>query len=199
MDAMSFVLPNHSVRVLDADPTSWRRRRSTFLATLLVIVSIGCTTSELRGQEAAAHEDDHINKLSEFLSGVKLTGHFTVTGRDLGQLTAEEYYILKAEKLSEGDFWSITARIKYGNNDLTVPLVLDIKWAGNTPVITVDRLTIPGMGTFDARVIIRTDAYAGTWRHDEVGGHLFGTIERLSAEELAELRKSVSQRDNKSP
>ncbi|HMP80602.1 MAG TPA: hypothetical protein PKD54_14200 [Pirellulaceae bacterium] len=143
--------------------------------------------------------DERVQRLAEFLTGVKLTGHFTVKGQPLDRLTPEEYVILQAEKGSEGDFWIITARIKYGGKDFTLPMPLEIKWAGNTPVITVDRLTLPGMGTFDARVIIRPDGYAGTWQHDDTGGHLFGTIEKLTPDELAEMRKPVRQRDDKVP
>ena len=59
---------------------------------------------------------------------------------------------------------------------MTVPLSLPIYWAGKTPVITVDNLKVPGLGTFDARVVINNDKYAGTWKHGDVGGHLFGKI-----------------------
>jgi hypothetical protein len=39
------------------------------------------------------------------------------------------------------------------------------------------------LGTFDARVVIHDQKYAGTWKHGEVGGHLFGTIEKLQPQE----------------
>ena len=74
----------------------------------------------------------------------------------------------------------LTARIKYGDKDRTVDLPpFDIKWVKDSPVITVDKMLIPLMGVFDARVIIRNNKYAGTWTHNDVGGHLFGVIERL--------------------
>ena len=60
--------------------------------------------------------------------------------------------------------------------DLTVPVPVQVKWAGKTPVITVDKVSIPGLGTFSARVLLDNDRYAGTWSHDEKGGHLFGEI-----------------------
>lgn len=146
---------------------------------------IGQVESE---QSRTAEIDDRSKQLAQSLSGVKLVGNFTVHGRDLSDLSPESYYILSAEKQPEGDFWVITTRIKYGRFDLTVPLALEIKFAGDTPVITVDKLTIPGMGTFDARVLIRPDGYAGTWAHDDVGGHLFGTIEKLTDQELQDLQ-----------
>lgn len=119
---------------------------------------------------------DRIARLEKYLTGAELTGQFTVTGRESDSPRGESYLIERAVKNPEGDLWTITARIRYGTHDVTVPMVMEIKWAGDTPVITVDQLVIPLMGTFDARVLIRGGLYAGTWRHDEVGGHLFGTV-----------------------
>ena len=127
---------------------------------------------------------DLYKKLERYLSGSKFVGRFTMTGKEDQAPAAEEYHILSAKKAVEGDKWLLKVRIKYGGKDLTVPLPpMDIKWAGETPVITVDQMTIPGMGTFDARVLIRKGKYSGTWSHDDVGGHLFGTIEKGAAEE----------------
>jgi|GEM_PF-227602 len=127
-------------------------------------------------QTADGPTEEQIANLAKYLTGARLTGHFTVTGNEDAAPRSESYWIDKAEKHPEGDKWTITARIKYGNNDITVPMGMDIQWAGGTPVITVDQLTIIGMGTFDARVLFRGGLYAGTWRHDEVGGHLYGTV-----------------------
>jgi hypothetical protein len=137
---------------------------------------------------------EQIEKFSSAMKEVKFIGSFSVAGKDDQPMTREEYFILGADKLPEGDRWVITARIKYGANDLTVPMVMDVKWAGETPVITVDKLVIPGFGTFDARVIVHEGQYAGTWKHDDVGGHLIGRIEKLSPEELAELKKNIGRR-----
>jgi hypothetical protein len=84
--------------------------------------------------------------------------------------------------MEAGDYWLLTSRIKYGKNDITLPLPLEIKWAGDTPVITLTDFTIPSLGTFSSRVVIYDNAYAGTWSHGKVGGHLFGTIEKIKAE-----------------
>jgi len=113
------------------------------------------------------------------LSGVKLVGHFTIVGKDNAALPKEEYTIESVEKLPDGDYWLFKTRIKYGNKDATLPLPLEVKWAGKTPVITLTDFTVPGMGTFSARVVIYNKKYAGTWKHGEVGGHLFGVIDKL--------------------
>lgn len=135
------------------------------------------------------------DKLAKYLSGTKWTGNFTMGD---GKTITEYYEILSAEKAELGDKWNLVARIKYGGKDRTLPLPpIDIKFAGKTPVITVDRVLFPGFGTFDARVVIRRGKYAGTWQHDAVGGHLFGTIERMSDEELDAGQKKVEKTDPK--
>jgi hypothetical protein len=123
-------------------------------------------------------------KLAADLTNVKLVGSFTVSGKEDQPPKAEEYTITSAIKLPEPDLWLLKARIKYGDKDTTVPIPLEIKWAGDTPVITLTDLAIPGLGTFTSRVVLYEGRYAGTWQHGEVGGHLFGRIEKL--EEAAE-------------
>ncbi|TWT54548.1 hypothetical protein Pla22_21960 [Rubripirellula amarantea] len=121
--------------------------------------------------------------LAKYLTGKKFVGQFTVDGRDKPPST-EEYVISKCEKLPADDMYRLTARIKYGDVDSEVPMEIKILFAGETPVITLDSLWIPGMGTFDARVLIRRNRYAGSWQHDDKGGHLFGRI--LPADSIAE-------------
>ena len=174
------------------------------IAFAIVIASPTLISAQESGSSAAvespeqlaqpATEDAEItelhDRLAKYLTGTKWTGQFTMSNKEVGDLTQEEYYILSAEKMEEGDYWKLVARIKYGKNDLTIPLPLEIKWADQTPVITVDQMLVPTLGTFDARVLIRNGKYSGTWTHNEVGGHLFGTIEKLSEEELAELKEN---------
>ena len=116
------------------------------------------------------------DKFEKLLTGSKFKGSFTLDDKPLNDLHEEEYDIEKVEKLPEPDLWSIKARIKYGNKDFTVPVPLFVRWAGETPVMTMDKITLPGFGTFSARVVLHVDKYAGTWHHDDKGGHLFGRI-----------------------
>jgi hypothetical protein len=133
------------------------------------------TTADANATEKNALQ----KKLAKYLTNTRWTGQFTMTGQD-GPPKAEQYEITKAEKADEGDYWNLVVRIKYGDHDMTLPLPpIEVKWAGETPVITVDQVTVPGLGTFDARVLIRGGQYAGVWKHDAVGGHLFGKIEKM--------------------
>jgi hypothetical protein len=116
---------------------------------------------------------------AQLLSGATLEGSFTTTGpgRDGARLSADKYTLGEVRKLS-GKQWVFNARLR----DAMIPLPLPIEWAGDTPVIVVDNFTIPGMGTFSARVMFFADHYAGYWKHDERGGSMFGVVHRANAE-----------------
>lgn len=120
-------------------------------------------------------------KFSDQMANSVLVGYFTIDGQTK-ELKEERYEIDSATKLN-GDLWTITARIKYGKNDVKVPVPVKVLWAGDTPMISLTDLTIPGLGTFTSRVLFYGDRYAGTWQHGEVGGHMFGKIEKAEAEE----------------
>lgn len=189
--------------------------------TVLIAASLFAITLEVQGQETDANKpaatakdnqtkDDSdsaspnsetkklYEKFARQMSGSKLIGNFTMEGDDSGERRPEEYHILSAIKLDQGDQWTFVARIKYGGKDVTRPITLNVHWAGDTPVITVDKLMIPQMGTFDARVLINGNQYAGTWSHDGVGGHMFGTIEKLKPEEIRSRRKRKKDDETKS-
>jgi hypothetical protein len=133
-----------------------------------------------KSDEPAAREARYA-RFREMLTGVRLVGQFTIIGKGKEEQPPrkEEYEIRSVSKLPAGDLWLIQARIKYGDHDVTVPMPLEVKWAAETPVITLDEVTIPGLGTFGARVVFHDQKYAGTWSHGDVGGHLFGTIEKI--------------------
>ncbi len=121
-------------------------------------------------------------RFQEILSGVTLVGHFTITGEgDQNTLREEKYTIVKVTKMSD-DYWLFFARIQYGGKDVTVPLPLEVKWAEDTPIITLTDRELPNLGTYTARVIIYRGQYAGTWSSDKHGGHLFGIITKSTSE-----------------
>ena len=143
----------------------------TFAAIALILTFTQLTWA----QDADRAERD--KKLAEYLTGAKFVGQFTIIGNE-GKMPKEEYTLRKVEKLPDGDLFMIVARIKYGDKDIEVPMPIPIVWAGNTPMISLDDFTIPGMGTFGAKIVINKGRYAGTWSHDEKGGHMFGVIEK---------------------
>jgi hypothetical protein len=116
------------------------------------------------------------------MTNVKLSGQFTIEGGKEDALYKDDYVISSAVKLGNGDLWLLTSRIRYGTVDLTVPVPVAVRWAGDTPVISLDDVSIPGLGTFSARIVLDRGKYAGTWTHDDKGGHMFGTIRPVAAE-----------------
>jgi hypothetical protein len=158
--------------------------RTAIFSWAILLCLGGLEAMRSRADEPTAPPDQAaLHQLwSRKLTGTAWIGRFTILGADDDQhkLHDERYEILRVEKLPHGDLWLFQARIKYAEHDVTLPVPLAIKWAGSTPVITLDHVTLPGLGTFDARVVIDDDKYAGTWQHDDVGGHLFGRIEKLS-------------------
>ena len=115
----------------------------------------------------------------------ELTGVFTVDGKPLDKLNEERYEIKSAKKLDGYEsLWEIVTRIKYGDKDVSLPVEINVEWVGKTPVMVMDSISLPGLGTFSARVVFHDQKYAGTWKHDNVGGHLFGRVDRAPEKEV---------------
>ena len=96
-----------------------------------------------------------------------------------GKLTPEKddkYTIEGVLKNPNG--WMIKSRVQYNEIDMVVPVPVKVEWAGDTPVIIVDDLVVPGGNTYSARVMIYEDSYAGTWSGPKVQGLLNGMITR---------------------
>ena len=153
------------------------------LGAAIVCQAVGFVAETARGEapERAALE----REFERALSGVVFRGYYTTAGREQKQGLKEEKYTIAGVRKLEGDKWLFQVRIQYGEHDVSLPLALDVLWAGDTPVITLTDLPVPGLGTFTARVAVYRGQYAGTWdggaepdggRH---GGHLFGRIEPL--------------------
>jgi hypothetical protein len=127
----------------------------------------------------AASLSDLERQFIERMQGVTLVGRFTVDGRDDQPGRPDRYDISSVEKVGD-DRWRFNARMRYGSVDVTLPVVVTMQWVGDTPMITMTDFGIPPLGTFTARVFFYRDRYAGTWQHEQVGGHMFGTIEKTS-------------------
>ena len=95
----------------------------------------------------------------------------------LGPEKEDKYTIVSATKTG-GDNWIISTRIKMNQQEMVVPIPVQVKWAGDTAVIMVDKLPYPGGGTYSARVLVYEKTYAGTWNGGERAGLLSGIITR---------------------
>ncbi|HYI97186.1 MAG TPA: hypothetical protein VEX68_26835 [Bryobacteraceae bacterium] len=145
---------------------------ATILMTVLFLLP-GCS----RKAASADVEGDRNRQFTESMAGVTLVGYSTRLNRE-GLSKEERYRIDKISHIT-GDSWLFHTRLQYDGRDIPVPIPLTVKWAGDTPVITLTDLSIPGVGSYTARVVLYRDQYAGTWSgKNNVGGQLFGKIVR---------------------
>jgi len=107
------------------------------------------------------------------MTGVVLEGQWTRDGSP--GVSDDKYGIDKIVKTGD-DQWTFYARVEAKGQAMTVPLPLQVKWAGDTPVITLTDQALPGMGTYTARVVVYRGQYAGTWSGKNGGGKVFGRI-----------------------
>jgi hypothetical protein len=145
-------------------------KRSATLACLLAVL----TASVPRPGEDEAQELRE-EAFAELLTGARLVGWFTDDTRPAAPPTKDSYTIARCAK-ADGGKWLFESQV--GEAGVTIPLYLEVAWAGDTPVITLDQFPVPGMGTFDARVLFHGTSYAGTWRGKDHGGEMMGRIER---------------------
>lgn len=89
--------------------------------------------------------------------------------------SGDKYQIVSVTK-GNGDTWTVNARMKYRDQEIVMPIPVQMKFAGDTAILTVDNLAIPGGGTYTARLLIYERTYSGTWKGQRGGGMLYGTI-----------------------
>src|SRR5277367_1095972 len=73
-------------------------------------------------------------QFQEALNNVTLIGYFTQG--DGKELTDDKYVIERVTKVKE-DTWKFEARIQYNKKDFKVAMNLPVKFAGDTPVISL--------------------------------------------------------------
>lgn len=151
-------------------------------AVVFSLSSLAAAEPESKAPAAKIVDQAALEKeFEERMSGATLVGYFTTDGQESGKSLAAEKYRLKSVKKLKGDHWLF--EYQYGDQGKTIPLALEVKWAGDTPVITLTDLTIPTVGTFTARVLFYRGEYAGTWSGGpDHGGKLFGKVEKEPAE-----------------
>jgi hypothetical protein len=115
-------------------------------------------------------------KFKKTLTNATLSGHWSMVRDGKVSDPKEEKYTITGANKVFGERWLITARVQYLKNDYTAPFLVRVKWAGDTPVITVDDVGVPGGAKYSARVMIYDGTYAGRWSGGEHGGLMSGVI-----------------------
>ena len=150
---------------------------------------------DAKDEEAAAKQRELEGKFKEALTNATLDGRwYLIKDGELGKERREKYSISTATKIPlVTDGWLILARVQYGDKDVTLPVPVRVKWAGDTAVIQVTDAGLPGLGTYTARVMIYNGYYAGTWFGKGYGGILSGKIVKTEKkkEEVKEEKKET--------
>jgi hypothetical protein len=151
------------------------RRILRILLWLALVLGTAAVTLLLTRGRSDVSQGQLDRQFAQMMSGVTLVGHSTTTGRE--ELSGEERYVIESVTRLTGDTWLFQSRFKYSTHDVPMVIPVQIKWAGDTPVLCLTDFTIPGMGTFTARVVFYRDQYSGTWSAEKYGGQMFGRLE----------------------
>ncbi|TDJ67486.1 MAG: pyrrolo-quinoline quinone [Planctomycetota bacterium] len=154
---------------------------------LVLSFALGFVTPDLaRAQELQAEATPPFDRAAleaEFartMSGARLVGLFTETGTPEGTPPKPDSYTIgKVEKV-EGNKWRFEVIIEYSGMSIPIPLLIDVEWAGDTPIITLTDRKIPMFGTFTARVMVFRDQYVGIWMGSDHGGQMYGIVVRAA-------------------
>jgi hypothetical protein len=158
-------------------------RRVAGIATVAVVILIIFAGGWIVGRLGIgsvvdpASLSDAEQQFAERMRGVSLVGSFTVDGRDDRPPRADRYDISSVEKVG-ADLWRFNATLHCCGIDGAVPIVVPLRWVGDTPMIMMTDTTLPGIGAFTVRLFFYGDRYAGTWQHGEVGGQMSGRLEK---------------------
>ncbi len=112
-------------------------------------------------------------RFEQTMTGVTMVGYFTITGQK--DAPKEDSYVISKAVKGAGDNWTLTAKIGEKGN-IELPISVPVKWAGDTPVISVTDLGLPGLGSYTARVVIYKDQYSGVWSAANHGGFMWGRL-----------------------
>lgn len=132
---------------------------------VLLVLLASCSRKDPASEQARLEAE-----FEKMLTNATLAGKFSMGER----VSEDRYQISKATHLA-GDNWLIHARI--GKHDLSVPVPVKVRWAGDTAVLMLTDVGLPGMGTYTARVLFYRNQYAGTWGSQKHGGEMWGRIE----------------------
>jgi hypothetical protein len=156
--------------------------RNPFLLMLLASACLFAQSVSLTDQE---------KEFQDSMQGVILEGQSTHDGKP--GVADDKYNIEKVVKTGD-DQWTFYARVEMKGQAMTIPLPLQVKWAGDTPVITLTSQALPGLGSYTARVLIYHGQYAGTWSGKSGGGKVFGRVVKSTEAKSTEAKSSEDRK-----
>ena len=155
--------PHRKIRLLTEH--SLHNKHMRFLITLALHAITICQAAETLNLAE--------KRFKESMTNVTLSGLFTEDG--IAEMS-EDRYVIEGVTKGKDDQWKFDARIEYNKKEIKFALPAEVKWAGDTPVVTINNFPIPGAGTFQARILFFNGSYAGTWVGKKRGGKMFGNV-----------------------
>ncbi len=161
-------------------------RRALTIAAIVVLLLAAFAGGWVLGRlgigtvATPASMTDLERQFTERMRGVSMIGSFTVDGREGRTLRDDRYDIASVEKIGD-NLWRFNAVMDCCGVNGAVPVAVPMQWSGDTPMIMMTDTTLPGLGTFTVRLFFYGDRYAGTWQHENAGGHMSGRIEKQAA------------------
>jgi hypothetical protein len=149
-----------------------------FAAGTAAVVSTSVPLAAPQAPAATIEMNALEKQFQEAMTNVSLIGYFTVGD---GATTMPDRYNIASIRKIDTDVWSFDASIQYGNKNFKATVQVPVKWAGDTPVLTLSNYMIQGQGVYSARILIHNGMYAGTWGAAEKGGKMFGRIVKNDA------------------
>jgi hypothetical protein len=120
---------------------------------------------------------DAERQFAERMRDVSLVGSYTSAGREGRPPRADRYDISSVEKVGT-ELWRFNAKMDCCGVSSAIPVVVPMRWIGDTPMIMMTDTSLPGFGTFTVRLFFYGDRYSGTWQHGTRGGLMAGRIEK---------------------
>ncbi len=181
--------PNTARRRLIVREFAIQRVLAAALAALaLTGAALAAMVSTAQSQPAAPSslptQAERERAFADLLADARMSGTWQMSDGQGGRLSeprGDAYHILAAHK-AESDWWQLQCRIQYGEHDVVLPVRVRVVWAEDTPVITVQDLTLPGMGTYSARVLFHGRYYSGVWSAGDHGGVMSGVVSKRADE-----------------
>lgn len=143
----------------------------------------GAKDSSRPNSAASANPDQNAEeKFKALLTQAVLTGRWApLKDGELGEERPGDKYNIVSVSKAGGDNWVVSAKMKYGDKEFVLPIPVKVKFVGDAAILVVDKLSIPGGGTYSARVMFYEKTYSGTWSSERSGGMIYGVISSQNA------------------
>src|SRR5262245_44146633 len=113
-----------------------------FAATVAATLPIVGQDSKPTAPAEAAALNPAETKFKELLNNATMSGRwYPVKDGVLGEQKDDQYVIVGVTKVKD-DSWVVNTKMKYRDREMVMPLPIQVKWAGDTPVIVVDNLAV---------------------------------------------------------